>query len=168
MSLALTGFQILLNAIPESVHAKLTSRISNHLLRGQDFSRRLESLEGRRIWLSITDTDTCLRFRYENGKLLDDRSNQPADIHFRGDIRSFIQLATRQEDPDTLFFARKLSIEGNTEDGLVLKNFMDSMEFDSEAHLKAWLGTFMASRLMPILQRVQPARYVQKLIKTMD
>ncbi len=168
MSLALTGIQILLNAVPESVHAKLTSRISNHLLRGQDFSRRLESLEGKRIWLTITDTDTCLRFRYENARLLDDRSGQPADIHFRGDIRSFIQLATRQEDPDTLFFSRKLSIEGNTEDGLVVKNFMDSMEFDSEAHLKAWLGTFMAARILPLLQRLQPGREVQKMIRSID
>ena len=33
-----------------------------------------------------------------------------------------------QVDPDTLFFRRKLAIEGNTELGLTLKNFLDSQD----------------------------------------
>lgn len=37
-------------------------------------------------------------------------------------------LAQRQEDPDTLFFNRRLSMEGDTELGLVVKNTLDGLE----------------------------------------
>jgi predicted lipid carrier protein YhbT len=37
-------------------------------------------------------------------------------------------LARRQEDPDTLFFSRRLSMEGDTELGLLVKNTIDSIE----------------------------------------
>jgi predicted lipid carrier protein YhbT len=32
-------------------------------------------------------------------------------------------------DPDTLFFSRRLTIEGDTELGLLLKNRLDALEF---------------------------------------
>jgi predicted lipid carrier protein YhbT len=36
-------------------------------------------------------------------------------------------LATRRVDPDTLFFERRLLIEGDTETGLRLKNVLDAI-----------------------------------------
>jgi predicted lipid carrier protein YhbT len=42
----------------------------------------------------------------------------------------FVLLATRQADPDTLFFQRRIRIEGDTELGLGVKNTMDSMDWD--------------------------------------
>jgi predicted lipid carrier protein YhbT len=35
----------------------------------------------------------------------------------------------REEDPDTLFFARRLTIEGDTELGLVAKNLLDGIDW---------------------------------------
>nr|WP_232370200.1 SCP2 sterol-binding domain-containing protein [Xenorhabdus lircayensis] len=40
-------------------------------------------------------------------------------------------LAARWENPDTLFFQRRLQIEGNTELGLHVKNLTDSIELES-------------------------------------
>ena len=40
----------------------------------------------------------------------------------------FLLLAQRQQDPDTLFFSRRLSMEGDTELGLVVKNALDAIE----------------------------------------
>jgi predicted lipid carrier protein YhbT len=40
-------------------------------------------------------------------------------------------IAGRKEDPDTLFFQRRLSIEGDTELGLEVKNLMDSVDLDA-------------------------------------
>ena len=37
-------------------------------------------------------------------------------------------LARRLEDPDTLFFSRRLSMEGDTELGLLVKNTLDAIE----------------------------------------
>jgi predicted lipid carrier protein YhbT len=38
-----------------------------------------------------------------------------------------VALALRREDPDTLFFSRRLVLEGDTELGLVVKNALDAM-----------------------------------------
>ena len=46
----------------------------------------------------------------------------------------------REEDPDTLFFNRKLVIEGDTELGLVVKNLLDSVDWSSTP-----LARFMAA-----------------------
>ncbi|WP_312928272.1 ubiquinone anaerobic biosynthesis accessory factor UbiT, partial [Stutzerimonas nitrititolerans] len=60
----------------------------------------------------------------------------PVQITIRGNWREFLLLASRQEDPDTLFFRRRLVIEGDTELGLAIKNLIDSLDPDM---LPAWL-----------------------------
>lgn len=40
-------------------------------------------------------------------------------------------IAGRKEDPDTLFFQRRLSIQGDTELGLEVKNLLDNIDFDN-------------------------------------
>ncbi|HHO69282.1 MAG TPA: hypothetical protein ENK12_09640, partial [Gammaproteobacteria bacterium] len=47
---------------------------------------------------------------------------------------------TRSEDPDTLFFHRRLILEGETETGLYIKNLLDALDFDWDAHFEAVLG----------------------------
>ncbi len=56
------------------------------------------------------------------------RRSGVADASIRGNIKSFLQLAARSEDPDTLFFQRELIIEGDTELGLQVKNLLDRLE----------------------------------------
>ena len=63
-------------------------------------------------------------------------------------------LATRAEDPDTLFFNRRLSIEGDTETALTIKNLLDALEFDWRAHVTAVLGQAAAGRLIPLMDRI--------------
>ena len=168
MSSTLNALQLFLNVVPEKLHGQATALACNHLLKGQTISRRLEALEGKRLWLTILDSDTRLPFRFQNGHLRYDASRDKPDIHIRGELKYLLQLATRNEDADTLFFARQLSMEGNTEDGLLLKNFLDAMEFDTEAHLQAWLGTFIARRALPVLKLVQPGKRLQQLITRLD
>ena len=168
MSPTLNALQLFLNLVPEKLHGKATALACNHLLQGQAISRRLEALEGKRLWLTITDSDTRLPFRFHNGHLRYDACRDKPDIHIRGELKYLLQLAIRNEDADTLFFARQLSMEGNTEDGLLLKNFLDAMEFDTQAHLQAWLGAFVARRALPVLKLVQPGKRLQQLITRLD
>jgi len=53
------------------------------------------------------------------------------DVAFRGNLNDLVLIAGRKEDPDTLFFQRRLSIEGDTELGLEVKNLMDSVDLQS-------------------------------------
>ena len=164
MSPGFSALQLFLNAIPDNLHGRATALACNHLLQGQTLSRRLKVLDGKRLWLTILDTDTRLQYRFQNGQLRYDASRNKPDIHIRGELKYLLQLATRNEDADTLFFARQLSMEGNTEDGLILKNFLDALEFDTEAHLKAWLGAIAARRALPLLNLVKPGKRLQQLI----
>jgi len=164
MSPAFTVMQLFLNAIPESIQGLASAAACNHLLKGQASAKRLRMLDGKRLWLTITDSDTRLQYRFEQGRLRYDASSKQPEMHIRGELKYFLRLATRNEDADTLFFARQLSMEGNTEDGLLLKNFLDALEFDTEAHLKAWLGSFAARQALPLLKRVQPGKRLHQLI----
>ena len=51
-----------------------------------------------------------------------------ADLTLSATAHDFLMLAQRQQDPDTLFFNRRLSMEGDTELGLVVKNALDAIE----------------------------------------
>ncbi len=49
------------------------------------------------------------------------------DVTIRASLRDYAALALRREDADTLFFRRRLVIEGDTALGLALKNGIDSL-----------------------------------------
>ncbi|HZO00418.1 MAG TPA: SCP2 sterol-binding domain-containing protein [Burkholderiales bacterium] len=49
-----------------------------------------------------------------------------ADVTVRASLRDYVALALRRADPDSLFFARRLVIEGDTALGLAIKNALDS------------------------------------------
>jgi predicted lipid carrier protein YhbT len=50
------------------------------------------------------------------------------DLAISATAYDFLMLGTRQEDPDTLFFSRRLLVEGDTELGLIAKNTLDAVE----------------------------------------
>ena len=92
----------------------------------------LELLEGRRFLIEVLDTGgrACFTFRDGLFRPLFTQPSEP-DLAFRAKLSAFLQLVARQEDPDTLFFNRELSIEGDTELGLIVKNMLDAVEWPS-------------------------------------
>ncbi|MNF48532.1 MULTISPECIES: SCP2 domain-containing protein [unclassified Pseudomonas] len=92
-------------------------------------------LRGRWLCLRIPDLGLAWYLtRSRAGLQIAERAE--ADVTISGNWREFLLLASRQEDPDTLFFRRRLVIEGDTELGLTLKNLIDSL--DPEV-LPGWL-----------------------------
>ena len=90
----------------------------------------LELLEGRTFLVEVLDTGGRACFTYRDGLFRPLFSAlQTPDLSFRANLSAFMQMIARQEDPDTLFFSRELSIEGDTELGLVVKNMLDAMEW---------------------------------------
>ena len=51
-------------------------------------------------------------------------------MSFSADASDLLMIAARKQDPDTLFFQRRLVIEGDTELGLYVKNLMDAIELE--------------------------------------
>lgn len=89
----------------------------------------LDFLQDR--WLGIEIRDLGLRWAttVEQGKLRV-ADHMQADVWFRGDANDLLLVAARRQDPDTLFFQRRLVIEGDTELGLEVKNLMDGIELE--------------------------------------
>ena len=89
----------------------------------------LDFLEGR--WLSIEVRDIGLKWftSVENERLIVSDSAE-ADVSFSADASDLLMIAARKQDPDTLFFQRRLVIEGDTELGLYVKNLMDAIELE--------------------------------------
>lgn len=85
-------------------------------------------LEGRTVRIIIEDLGARATLRYADGHFRPAPATQEADVSFRATSTNYLKLLRRSEDPDTLFFQRKLRIEGDTELGLTLKNLLDSVE----------------------------------------
>nr|VFK47804.1 MAG: Predicted lipid carrier protein YhbT, contains SCP2 domain [Candidatus Kentron sp. TC]VFK50400.1 MAG: Predicted lipid carrier protein YhbT, contains SCP2 domain [Candidatus Kentron sp. TC] len=142
MRLPLWPLRQFLRACPDRIHTDIITHIANHLLASQSRDgERLPELDGKRIRLAITDTDNSWQFQIQEHRLLaQDGHGQAWDVCIRGKLVDFLLLATRAEDPDSLFFARRLSIEGDTETGIHIKNLLDSFEMDWEAHFSNLFG----------------------------
>jgi len=90
----------------------------------------LQQLEGRHFRVTVLDTGMVADFVYELGAFRPVfLSPGKPDLHFTARLSAYLQMVSRQEDPDTLFFNRTLTIEGDTELGLRVKNMLDALEW---------------------------------------
>ncbi|WP_210398090.1 ubiquinone anaerobic biosynthesis accessory factor UbiT [Motiliproteus sediminis] len=116
--------------IPFSVQRRLLeesmSRAFQEPLDDGDF----DFLQDRWLKVEISDIGLAWFITYDEDRLLVARDEQ-ADATIRGNLKEFLLLASRSEDPDTLFFQRRLMIEGDTEVGLEAKNLMDGVDHDN-------------------------------------
>jgi predicted lipid carrier protein YhbT len=96
----------------------------------------LDFLEQRCVAIQIPELNTRFRITSSGAQLHPATSREP-DLTLRGGVREFLQLATRAEDPDTLFFQRRLHLDGDAELGLLVKNFLDALDLDN-ARLPPW------------------------------
>jgi O2-independent ubiquinone biosynthesis accessory factor UbiT len=90
----------------------------------------LDFLENRWLKIQVTDLQLIWFISLIDNKLVVSREEIP-DVSFIGNTNDLIMIATKRQDPDTLFFQRRLIVEGDTELGLYVKNLMDSIELDA-------------------------------------
>lgn len=89
-------------------------------------------------WLKIVISDLNLHWwlSFDKDKLVMASMNEllasniTEDICFSATGDDLILIAGRKQDPDTLFFQRRLKIEGDTELGLEVKNLIDAIDID--------------------------------------
>ena len=118
-----------LNLVPFSIKAQLIERILNLLMAAQIKDGELDFLQAR--WVKIAVTDLELNFEVSFDERLIVRESGEAEVSFSGCSQELLLIAAGKEDPDTLFFQRRLTIEGDTELGLEVKNLLLSIEFDT-------------------------------------
>ena len=87
-----------------------------------------QALQGRSLRIHVRDAHVNFDFTWTgNGFAPRSRVATP-DLTIGASARDFLALARREQDPDTLFFSRRLSMEGDTELGLMVKNTLDALE----------------------------------------
>ena len=89
----------------------------------------LEPLLGKTVSLEATDLGTRVRVAYDAGRFRAYAGAAPADLTIRSSVSGFLALALRREDPDTLFFTRRLVMTGDTDLGLIVKNLLDAIDW---------------------------------------
>jgi O2-independent ubiquinone biosynthesis accessory factor UbiT len=85
----------------------------------------LEPLRGKVLRLEIRELGTGLQLTLTRLGLAPALGTP--DVVVRAGLRDYLSLALRREDPDSLFFSRRLVVEGDTALGLVVKNALDSL-----------------------------------------
>jgi O2-independent ubiquinone biosynthesis accessory factor UbiT len=103
-------------------------------------------MRGKRFGVHVRDTGLRAYFSVSRAGFVAE-INEQADVTFTATADDFMRLALRQEDPDTLFFNRRLLIEGNTDLGLTVKNMLDSVELDSLISRMPTGMAFLANKL---------------------
>ena len=91
-------------------------------------SEVMRPLLGKLVSIHVTDAGVAFYFTLDrNGMVACHRTREP-ELSISASACDFLMLALRKEDPDTLFFSRRLRMEGDTELGLLVKNTLDALE----------------------------------------
>jgi predicted lipid carrier protein YhbT len=119
----------LIGRLPQWPHsAALSAALNLALLPVMDAETR-RRLADRPLAFEVQDAGIDCRVRLTSIGFLPMARRCPPVVVIRASARDFWRLARRIEDPDTLFFARRLVIEGDTELGLSLKNALDAIDW---------------------------------------
>ena len=116
--------------VPYPFQKQVLSLVLNQAFREPLQHGELDFLEGAKVRIKITDLCMDWLISVGSDRFTPIERELDADVCISGECPDFILLATRQADPDTLFFQRRIRIEGDTELGLGIKNTMDSMDWE--------------------------------------
>ncbi len=84
-------------------------------------------LSGRVVELVVDDLGITCRLQAVPRGLSPASAGQPVALRLKATAQVYWRLLQGQDDPDTLFFDRRMVMEGDTEYGLLLKNTLDAV-----------------------------------------
>ena len=91
-----------------------------------------EFLQDKWLKISIIDLQLNWWLSFDQDQLImaSSKDNITEDVSFSANGDDLVLIAGRKQDPDTLFFQRRLKIEGDTELGLEVKNLIDAIDIE--------------------------------------
>lgn len=117
--------------IPFSIQEKMLKELLQRVLAEAIEDDELDFLEGKWLKIEVVDLKLIWFVSYENRQLVIKENLESCDVTFSGNLNELILIAGKKEDPDTLFFQRRLLIQGDTELGLEVKNLLDNIDLDN-------------------------------------
>lgn len=125
--------------LPQFPHSVALSVFGNLFLRSLFGPGDTARIAGKVLCLNVRDAGIRVKLRILPGGYFPCLDATAPDATVSAGAREFVLLALRKEDPDTLFFDRRLVIEGDTELGLLVKNALDRLELPLPPGLLAFL-----------------------------
>lgn len=125
------------SVLPAKPPAWVLVHTLNQLLKKEILLADMSLLAGRYFQIGIEDLGLNLFFTADEKRFILADQSIPVDLYFGANMADFLKMLLRQEDPDTLFFNRKLKIEGDTELGLIVKNLLDSIDWSTIPLMKS-------------------------------
>jgi predicted lipid carrier protein YhbT len=141
----------LFSLLPQYPHSLIFTRALNLALKDKLRGEVWSPLHGKHVCIHVSDASISFHFTLTAAGLAARQAVAQPDLTIRASAQDFILLALRKEDPDTLFFCRRLVMEGDTELGLLAKNTLDGMELppmDFRSLLPARLFGQIRTRLL--------------------
>lgn len=139
----------ILKFLPEAPPAHMLALVLNAgLCLGLLSRSALDPLAGKTVALEASDLGTRVCVAYDGNRFRAHAARVrigPADLTIRSSSADFLSLALRREDPDTLFFTRRLIMTGDTELGLIVKNALDAIDWSRVPFLRR--STFHPDRM---------------------
>ena len=114
-------------------------------------------LLGKKLRIHVVDARLTFDFTCSGTRFEASNRQDSTDLTISANAQDFLRLAQRQEDPDTLFFNRRLSMEGDTELGLVVKNALDALELPV-LDLQQWTPDKVLARFLPKRKGSHPSK----------
>lgn len=136
----------LFSLLPRYPHSVLFSHAINLALGDRLCDEVWQPLHGKQVCIRVKDAGLTFHFTLDEHGLAARHAIPKADLTISASAQDFFLLARRKEDPDTLFFSRRLVMEGDTELGLLVKNSLDAMELPP-LDLRALLPVHLLARL---------------------
>lgn len=152
-SLLKTPLHLVPKPLQQKIMLEALSMMFKEALKDGDF----EFLQDKWLKVAVTDIQLALYISFNDDKLCLAETEQSTDVQFSANLNDLILIAGRKEDPDSLFFQRRLLIEGDTELGLEVKNLIDSVDLDSLPKPVTLLLAKLADFVYSGLAKSQPA-----------
>ena len=139
-----------LRVIPAFIHNKALVTILNRMFHKDLEEGELDFLQDKIVHIAIEDAGIDYQFTLSENRLIPGDKNQAPDLFLKGTIHDYMLLASRCEDTDALFFSRRLHMQGDTELGLHVKNFLDGMDMDSHK-VPAYFESILKKKVYPYM-----------------
>lgn len=146
--------RVLVRPLPLLPLNHLLSLITRHLChRHQAVVRRLQPIVGHHFLITPDGSDISFFLEIHPHRVTATatrNSRLPADVRISGNLVRLLQMLEGSLDGDALFFSREISIEGDTEALLTLRNAIDSEDIDLRAEVLSACGPWAgpAARLL--------------------
>lgn len=117
-----------LRRLPSGLYSNGLALILNRVLARQLNDGELSFLHNCPLAIHVTDLTPVFLIVLRGGRFIPARAGEAEQVRISGDLHTFLLLASQREDADTLFFQRRLRMQGDTATGLHLKNFIDALD----------------------------------------